>query len=436
MRIVVWGTGVTGRATAREMISQGHEVRLVDENTPLRQGRSASGGEDIPVKMVEAEDIKWADIVIPSPGIPKDHPILEYATRICSEIEVAYQLLSGKLIAVTGTNGKTTTVTLIYKILDAAGLNVAQGGNISPPLISLVGSAPEIVIAEISSFQLEWIERFKPYIAVCMNITPDHLDRYMGMEEYVTQKLRIFENQGVGDLAVINDNDTYLANIKTKAKIAGFALNKGKRECGAYIKDGRVWFYGEIEGKGPLIECAYPLGNGVIEDMLVSALVARLMGVDIPVMEDVFKKFKGIHHRMELVAEINGIKFIDDSKATNVGAVEKALSGLPSGIILILGGKDKGGDFSVVASQYKAKIKKAILIGQASKRIEREISCFVDVEIVSGMEEAVGLAYLSASPEDTVLLSPGCASFDMFESYAQRGESFVRCVKNLIKNKN
>lgn len=432
MRIVVWGTGITGIATYREMIKKGHEVRLVDEDIPITQRQEV----DIPVKMVEAEDMKWADMVIPSPGIPRDHPIFKYARKVSSEIEVASRLLKGKLIAVTGTNGKTTTVTLIHKILDAAGFDVAQGGNISPPLIALVERDPLVVVAEVSSFQLEWIEKFKPDIAVCMNITPDHLDRYMDMGEYVTQKLRIFENQESDGFAIINDSDTYLADIRTKAKLAGFAPNKGKRRYGAYIKDGRIWFYGELEGAGPLVECALPLGNGVIEDMMASALVTRLMGVDIPVMEDVFKKFKGIPHRMNLVAEIGGIRFIDDSKATNVGAVEKALSGVPGRVILILGGKDKGGDFSAVVSTYKTKIKKAILIGQASKRIEREVSCFVDVEYAPSMQQAVRLAYLDASPKESVLLSPGCASFDMFESYAQRGEVFIRCVKDLIKNKN
>ncbi len=179
------------------MMGKGHEVRLVDEKMP-------SGPLEIPVKLLEEADMEWAELVIPSPGVPQHHPMLRKARKVLSEIEVAASLLSGKLIAITGTNGKTTTTTLIHKILMAQGIDSGIGGNISPPLISLVDADPDYVVAEISSFQLEWIERFRPYISICMNITPDHLDRYRTMDEYVHYKLKIFENQRAEDIAIIN----------------------------------------------------------------------------------------------------------------------------------------------------------------------------------------------------------------------------------------
>jgi UDP-N-acetylmuramoylalanine--D-glutamate ligase len=428
LRIVVWGTGITGIMAARTMMAKGHEVRLVDEKMPLKP-------LEIPVKLLDADDIKWADLVIPSPGVPQHHPMLTKAKKVLSEIEVAASLLSGKLIAITGTNGKTTTTTLIHKILTAQGFDAGIGGNISPPLISLVEADPDYVSAEISSFQLEWIECFRPYISICMNITPDHLDRYRTMEEYVYYKLRIFENQTPADIAIINDDDPYLKDIPLKARRVLFSMTHQVKGEGAYIKDSRIIFTGSIAGVGPKVPNPEKIGGGVIEDMLATALAGRFLGVETGVMEDVFLGFKVIHHRFEYVDTIDGVTFIDDSKATNVGALDKALSTLTSKVILILGGKDKGGDFSDIARRYKPTIKKAYLIGEAAARIESEIADIVEVDSARDMLEAVTQAYRCATPGDIVLLSPGCASFDMFNSYAHRGEVFQECVYGLLKNK-
>lgn len=429
MRILVWGTGSTGIATAKEMKRQGHEVRLVDENIPSRD-------MDIPVEILGPKHMDWAELVIPSPGIPRNHPLLAKAKRVVSEIEMASRLLHGKIIGVTGTNGKTTTVTLIHSILSASGHDVGLGGNISPPLISLAEADPAIVVAEISSFQLEWIETFRPFIAVCLNLSPDHLDRYRDMEEYTSQKMRIFQNQGKDDIAVVNDDDPYLKDIRFNSITAGFALSKGERSSGAYLKDGYIYFYGEIEGKGPSLKHTKVRSKGLIEDMMASALVTRFLGVSTEIMEKVFMEFRGIKHRFELVAEMGGVRFINDSKATNVGAVEKALAGVGSRVVLILGGRDKGGDFSSMAQRYASVIKKAIIIGEASQRIKKEVSPFVGVYMAQGMEEAVRQAIAIASPGETVLLSPGCSSFDMFKNYEHRGDVFTRCVTDMSMKKN
>ncbi|MCU0575259.1 MAG: UDP-N-acetylmuramoyl-L-alanine--D-glutamate ligase [Desulfobacterota bacterium] len=426
MRIVVWGTGITGIMTARVMMSRGHEVRLVDEKIP-------TSVPDIPVRLLAEEDLVWADLVIPSPGVPQHHPLLARAKKVLSEIEVAAGLLSGRLIAITGTNGKTTTTTLIHKILRAQGFDAGIGGNISPPLISLVEADPAYVVAEISSFQLEWIERFRPYISICMNITPDHLDRYRSMEEYTLYKLRIFENQAESDIAIINDDDPHLKDIPLKARRVVFSMHHPTVGDGAYVQNARIVFTGSFAGAGPRVPPPEKVGGGVIEDMLATALSGRLLGVSSEVMEEVFLSFKVIHHRFEFVEAIDGITFIDDSKATNVGALDKALSTLSSKVIIILGGKDKGGDFSDIAKRYRGAIRKAYVIGEATGRITGEIAGIVDCGAARDMEEAVHLAYGSASPGDVVLLSPGCASFDMFNSYAHRGEVFQECVRGLLK---
>lgn len=423
MKVLVWGTGETGIGAARVMAAMGNEVRLVDENEP-------GEGLVFPAKKLEEADIDWADLVIPSPGVPMGHPLLAKAKKVLSEIEVAGSLLTGRLVAVTGTNGKTTTVTLIHRILKAAGYDAGIGGNISPPLISLVDANPEYIVAEISSFQLEWIEKFRPSMGVCMNITPDHLDRYNNMEEYIYYKLRLFENMSGDDIAVINNDDPYKDMIKTRRK-AGFSFSKADIDHGAYIKDGRIIFYGEIEGKGPRVPDAAAVGRGTIEDMLAAAVVARYLGVDTKVMEDVFLAFKVIHHRFEYAGELDGVVFIDDSKGTNVGAIDVALASVDKKAVIILGGKDKGGDFGELIARHSGKLRKAVLIGEASARIASEIKGITDFEYAESMMDAVTKSFDSARAGDIVLLSPGCASFDMYKSYAHRGKVFTDCVKML-----
>jgi UDP-N-acetylmuramoylalanine--D-glutamate ligase len=427
LKVVVWGTGETGKAAARVMLAKGHEVRLVDEAQSKVEGNS-------PVKMLAPSDMEWADLVIPSPGVPRYHSLFAYAKKVLSEIEVAASMLRGKIIAITGTNGKTTTTSLVHTILQAAGEDVGIGGNISPPMITLVDANPRYVVVEISSFQLEWIERFRPFIGVCMNITPDHLDRYHDMEEYVYYKLRLFENMEGDDIAVIYNDDPYKDRVRRPRRV-GFSVQKGDIRDGAYIQDGKIMFHGEIEGVGPRVPDPAMLGRGTIEDMLASALVTRYLGVEVGVMEEVFANFKVIHHRFERAGELGGVIFMDDSKATNVGAVDIALKSIAGKVILILGGKDKGGDFGKLAASHRDKIKKAILMGEASARIELEIADKVAIERAFDMQDAVDKAYALAGRGDIVLLSPGCASFDMFNSYAHRGEVFVACVKELIAKK-
>ncbi|MEA2101635.1 MAG: UDP-N-acetylmuramoyl-L-alanine--D-glutamate ligase [Thermodesulfobacteriota bacterium] len=440
MRVVVWGTGRTGMETARVLSGEGHEVRLVDEfmstndlpandlpanDLPIKDPLTGHIASGLSVREITQADMKWADLVVPSPGIPRDHPLFAHAKEVLSEIECAYRRLSGRIIAVTGTNGKTTTVTLIHAILKEAGMDVGLGGNISPPLIALTREDPEIVVVEISSFQLEWIDTFRPSIAVCLNLSPDHLDRYHTMDEYIHYKLRIFENQGSEDLCIINDDDARLKALYPKAETIRFSSDT--------YTDGRISLFSGREG--PLLKDAQGLGSGVIEDMIAAALVCDRLGIDKRVMEKVFNKFGGIKHRYENVGTVDGVSFIDDSKATNVGAVEKALTGTTGRAVLILGGTDKGGDFASMAKMHAQKIRKAIILGTQADRIREEIRDIVETLDAGDMMDAVEKAYKGAQPGDAVILSPGCASFDMFSGYAQRGEVFTQCAKKLMRSK-
>ncbi|OPZ59484.1 MAG: UDP-N-acetylmuramoylalanine--D-glutamate ligase [Deltaproteobacteria bacterium ADurb.Bin510] len=339
------------------------------------------------------------------------------------------------VVAVTGTNGKTTTVTLIHRVLVAAGLNAGLGGNINPPLISLVKDDPDYIVAEISSFQLEWIENFRPSIAVCLNVTPDHLDRYATMDEYVHYKLALFKNQRENDLALVNLDDAWLKDLQFNCRRAGFALHDGYQDQpGGYVRDGRIFYCPATPG--PRIPALEAIGEGVAEDMLATALVCHELGVSDSVMEQVFAEFKVIHHRFEFVAEVDGVTYIDDSKATNVGAVEKALSGITRPTVLILGGVDKGGDFRAAIQTYRDRLKRVVLLGDQAPRILSEIDGLLPIEKAASMEEAVSLCQKAAAPGDIVLLSPGCASFDLFKSYAHRGEVFAECVKKLTSQTN
>jgi len=248
------------------------------------------------------------------------------------------------------------------------------------------------------------------------------------MEEYVTYKRILFKNQNESDFALVNDTDPYLKDLEGSAKRVGFSFARPGTPDGAFIEGSRVYFQGSIEGEGPRLPEGSHISNGLKEDMLASALTARLLGVDAHIAEEVFASFKGIRHRFEFVATVEGITFIDDSKATNVGALDTALSGMNGPVILILGGKDKGGDFSCIVERHRDKIKKVFVIGEATARIMGEISGIVDSQKAEDMQQAVSSAFESARQGDVVLLSPGCASFDMFKSYAHRGEVFKECV--------
>ncbi|MEK6321597.1 MAG: UDP-N-acetylmuramoyl-L-alanine--D-glutamate ligase [Acidobacteriota bacterium] len=394
-----------------------------------------------------------ADLIVLSPGVPADLEPLESARRagieIISEPELAGRFLRGRMIGVTGSNGKTTVTTLIGELMRAAGADVIVGGNIGTPLTSLIekSTAQTWTVAELSSFQLEMIDSLRVSVAVVTNITPDHLDRHGSFENYVGAKHRIFLNQTGDDRAVLNGQDPGVADMVAKLSVgsrkvyfssrgpetlAGPAADvyaRGGNVCTTMLTDRK----GEVEVIG-LDEIAVPGMHNVENVMTALAATFCAMGTgasDLPALREAIKRFKGVEHRIEYVAEIDGIKFYNDSKATNVDSTVKALEAFERNIIVILGGKDKGSDYSVLAQLVRDRVKHIILIGAASDKIAEQLEGTRPMTRARSMQDAALRAIEIATAGDIVLLAPACASFDMFDNYEHRGRVFKEAVHKL-----
>ncbi|MGH9429866.1 MAG: UDP-N-acetylmuramoyl-L-alanine--D-glutamate ligase [Terriglobia bacterium] len=380
-----------------------------------------------------------ADLIVVSPGVPLSLSALRQAAQkgktLISEIELASRYLRGKVIAITGTNGKTTTTALVGEILRKAGFPTQVGGNIGTPLISIVESSSDDTwnVVELSSFQLEAAPTFRPHIAVILNITPDHLDRYASFEAYAQAKLNIFENQVSSDFAVLNHEDSNLGKAAGKLRSQVFWFS-GSHEVqrGAYAMGGRIVFEsGKISEQVMACDEVPLKGRHNIENVAAAVAAARLAGVPSSLIARSIRSFKAVEHRLEPVAEINGVHFFNDSKATNVDATIKALEAFDSSVILILGGRDKGGEFKALSRLLQERAKSVILLGEASDKIRAQLEGTVPMKQAGSMDDAVKLAFQQAGPGDTVLLAPACASFDMFQNYEHRGREFKAAVGRL-----
>jgi UDP-N-acetylmuramoylalanine--D-glutamate ligase len=384
------------------------------------------------------------DFLVVSPGIPSDIPILSQAESLgiprFSEIEVAYWLTDSPIVGVTGSNGKTTTVTLLGEILKEDKREYQLGGNIGIPFSGIVDkvSPEEIIVLELSSFQLEWIEEFRPYVASVLNITPDHLDRHPDMKAYVEAKLRILENQTEEDFAVLNVDDEgslkFAAFGKSK-KV--FFSTKAEPEPGAFVRGGKliVRFNGK-ENEIMEIDEINIRGPHNLSNACAACAISGILGVSGEAMRRALKTFPGVEHRLEPVASISGVSFINDSKATNVDSVWYALQSVNPPIILIAGGKDKGGDFKRLRELVQKNVKALVLIGEAEEKIKSALGDLIPTFHADTLEEAVEISFDKAAPKDTVLLSPGCASFDMFRDYQHRGQVYKTSVRNLNPKRN
>jgi UDP-N-acetylmuramoylalanine--D-glutamate ligase len=335
---------------------------------------------------------------------------------------------------VTGTNGKTTTTLLIGEMLKEDGRKVGVGGNVGEPLILFAdGEDPwEVLVAEISSFQLEGIEDFHPRLSVLLNITEDHLDRYARYEEYIEAKSRIFKNQNSGDTAILNGDDPVVMSSGkgVKARKILFSL-KEKLDEGAF-SDGKAVFLRLDGGEESYSLARTPLkGVHNVENMMAAIATSRLFGGSKEAVETALNRFKGLEHRLEFVREIRGVRFYDDSKGTNVGSVVKSLQSFSQPVILIAGGKDKNGDLGPLRELIRSRVKRLILIGEARERMERDLGGLTDTVVAKSLEEAVHLAYQTAGEGEVVLLSPACSSFDMFKDYKERGKVFKEAVRSL-----
>jgi UDP-N-acetylmuramoylalanine--D-glutamate ligase len=438
--VLVIGLARTGVATARFCAEHGATVTASDAHAESELGAEVLGLREEGIKLelggsAESSLLKQ-DLVIPSPGVPADAPLLQSARAkgitIWSEIELADRFLDGRLIAITGSNGKTTTTSLVHHILRTAGFSTMVAGNIGTPLISRVAlsSADTITVAELSSFQLELVETFHPDIAVLLNLTPDHLDRHKTMEAYTAAKARIFEKQTESDFAVLNADDPAAVALAPKRPQVYWFSRKQRVLQGAYLRGEEIVFRTSKQEEVLLRreEISLP-GAHNLENVLAAVTAARLEGAAVAAVAEAVRTFPGVEHRLEFVAEIGGVRYYNDSKATNVDATLKALEAFPGRILVILGGKDKGSDYSVLQSALRERVVLALLIGSATEKIEQQIAGSVATERAGTMERAIEIASQAARRGDVVLLSPACASFDQFENFEHRGRVFKELVR-------
>jgi UDP-N-acetylmuramoylalanine--D-glutamate ligase len=438
--VLVIGLARTGVATARFCAEHGATVTASDAHAESELGAEVLGLREEGIKLelggsAESSLLKQ-DLVIPSPGVPADAPLLQSARAkgitIWSEIELADRFLDGRLIAITGSNGKTTTTSLVHHILRTAGFSTMVAGNIGTPLISRVAlsSADTITVAELSSFQLELVETFHPDIAVLLNLTPDHLDRHKTMEAYTAAKARIFEKQTESDFAVLNADDPAAVALAPKRPQVYWFSRKQRVLQGAYLRGEEIVFRTSKQEEVLLRreEISLP-GAHNLENVLAAVTAARLEGAAVAAVAEAVRTFPGVEHRLEFVAEIGGVRYYNDSKATNVDATLKALEAFPGRILVILGGKDKGSDYSVLQSALRERVVLALLIGSATEKIEQQIAGSVATERAGTMERAIEIASQAARRGDVVLLAPACASFDQFENFEHRGRVFKELVR-------
>ncbi|HKO04790.1 MAG TPA: UDP-N-acetylmuramoyl-L-alanine--D-glutamate ligase [Candidatus Acidoferrales bacterium] len=446
-RVLVVGLARTGVATALFCAARGARVTATDS---LAAGELAEAGTKLAAAGItlelgghRRESFLAAQLIVPSPGVPFDQPDLLAARRngvaVWSEIELAWRFLRGRLLAITGSNGKTTTTALTGHILKTAGLPVLVGGNIGTPLISLVEESRDdsISVVEVSSFQLEAIVAFRPDVSVYLNLTPDHIDRHGSLDAYAGAKARIFENQNREDAAVMNADDSASARYVPEGPRVYWFSRKKEVARGAFVRGDDIMFCdGDAEARlGSRAEI--PLrGQHNLENVLAAATAACLAGAAPRAIAVGVRTFPGVEHRLQFVAEIAGVQFYNDSKATNVDATEKALEAFPGNLLIILGGKDKGSDYAPLRPLLAERARRAYLIGAAAEKIAAQIEGAVPLEQCGALDRAVHAAFEAARPGDVVLLAPACASFDQFQNYEHRGRVFADLVRRLSATTN
>jgi UDP-N-acetylmuramoylalanine--D-glutamate ligase len=437
-KVSIIGAARSGIAAAEVLKSLG-AIPFVSDNGPAKESELIVKLKSLEIEYefgAHSEKALSCDLLIASPGVPYDAALLNKARAkhipIWPEIELAYRLCLGRIIGITGSNGKTTTTALVGEILRNAGLPTFVCGNIGYPFVAVAQQIPQdgFAVVELSSFQLELIDKFHPDISVFLNLTPDHLDRHKSLEGYTAAKIRLFENQTADDDAIINyDDDTLRKRCsQITARIEWFSTQK--------ILDNGIWSLpgGEVNiGKTALMKSddIKIKGEHNLSNACAAVGAALAAGVSKDIIIHTLKTFAGVEHRLEPVRLIGGVSYINDSKGTNVDSVYWALKAVSAPVILIAGGKDKGGDFSALDEIVSKKVRLVILIGQATPKIETTWSRIVKCAKASSLEDAVSMAYREAHEGDTVLLSPGCASFDMFENYEHRGRVFKKVVMEL-----
>jgi UDP-N-acetylmuramoylalanine--D-glutamate ligase len=455
--VLVVGLGMTGLATARFLHHRGAAVTVTDMAAEKDLAASVQELRQLGIRTElgghRRESFESSELIVLSPGVPHTHDFLTNARQkgipVIGEIELASRFVREPIIAITGTNGKTTTTSLLGDTLAQCGMRVFVGGNIGNPLIGYVDrdERADWIVLEISSFQLDTIDTFRPDIGILLNITADHLDRYADMAGYAASKGRIFQNQTREDIAIFNGADPWILSETIRIHSRKWMFNgSAALEEGARIEgDILTLDFTSCPHRKAHSFCALPEPGSVTLDLRESRLYGKhnqenisaavmaaiAAGGDVPNIQIALNRFKGLSHRIEFVKTLNGVSYVDDSKATNVDAVCRALESFKEPVILIMGGRDKGCDYRILAKVIQDHAKHLILLGEASELIAAALGELLPTARVSSMQEAVTTAYHVASPGDVVLLSPACASFDMFRSYAHRGDVFQREVKRL-----
>jgi UDP-N-acetylmuramoylalanine--D-glutamate ligase len=447
-QVAVLGLGRSGLAAARLLSVRGAGVVVLDDKTPEKLARWMEAAKNLPhVRLalggVDSALVENCDLVVTSPGVPWTHPALEKAREkgipVLGELELAYGYCASPISAITGTNGKTTTVTLTAAMFNASGRKAVACGNIGKAFSEAVFDlgAEDMAVLEVSSFQLETTREFRPSVAAILNVTPDHLDRHQSMQAYAEMKGRIFENQTAGDAVLLNASDHYTplysGLVKSRLHLFGFPQEgKTLNKPGCFVVGKKI----EILGR-PLLSAGdlrIP-GPHNLENACAAALIASLGGVADSVIAKTLAEFTGVEHRLEAAGEAGGVRFINDSKGTNVDSVLKALESFEKPIVLMLGGRDKAGDFRKLAPLVKEKVTRVVAFGECKDKIVRQLSDAATVVEAGSLEEAVGGAYAASERGGVVLFSPGCASFDMFENYEDRGRKFKAEVAKISRQK-
>jgi UDP-N-acetylmuramoylalanine--D-glutamate ligase len=459
--VAVLGLARSGIGAARLLDEAGARVTVADRKTAEELGGAVSQLDAKRIKTALGSGyesaLEHADLIVISPGVPSGLQPLERARRrgikVIGELELAARFLNAPVLAVTGTNGKSTTVTLIGLFLKEAGKSVFVGGNLGTAISEAAlatyragrgeqatgaATAPyDFLVVEVSSFQLETIETFHPWLAAVLNVTLDHMDRYSSVEDYVTAKSRIFQNQGPKDYALLNLDDDRVARLRAgiKANVIGFRRRAGTGQAGeadTFLDGDRIMttVTGRLEEVCRRSEMRL-IGLHNVDNVMAASTYALLCGCPIDTIRRVLRSFPGLEHALELVRERRGVRYVNDSKGTNVDATLKALEGIDQPIWLIAGGRDKGGDFSRLEQAIRERVKRLILIGEAAARIQAAVGSFEQVYHAASLRDAVELAGAEAQPGDVVLLSPACASFDMFADYQDRGRQFKSLVQGL-----
>ena len=442
-KALVIGARRTGAAVARYLASRGAAVVLSDKS---------ADGFDAERKRLNGMRIEWrlgsedaslldgTDMVIPSPGVPRDHPLLVAAgTRgvtILAEIELAFRALSVPLHAITGTNGKSTTTELVGRMLRRSGIDAFVGGNLGTPLIDAVGLPIDCAVAEISSFQLEWVDELRPSIGVFLNLSDDHLDRYASLDEYGEAKARLFHAQTPEDWVVLSRDDPWVWALRERLHGRVISFGGDVVEYGTFPRGGTIVVRlpeRPREGEELSFSTTRSPLRGVhnLENLMAAATAALLAGATPGAVQAVIDEFPGLPHRLQLVRRKDGVTYVDDSKGTNVGAVVKSLASVPAPVILLAGGVDKGGSYEPLRPLVRDRVKRLVLFGEAREVIREALGAETETVVAASLEEAVARAAEGARAGDTVLLSPACASFDMFRDYADRGERFRALVEAL-----